>query len=739
MENNYVIFLVNLLQDVNILRPLVYMAAHDLRLRTEFMVNRQFLKRDVTLSWQRELEQMRAETGTSILVVENEMDTLALLQGKAGALIAASESNLPSHSATHDIFRYAPPSFLKITLQHGFECVGFLQSKEHTLSYGLDVTFAADVVCSWVDRASLISMTPSQLPKVYVTGSTGVLQMHKSAGILQNIKKTGLVCENLHSVRLNTGGDFKTGFMEIFRDYCATLAGEGQLVTLRPHPGGQYMLKSNFELPPNVILNNNPVYKVDLSGYAYGISAPSSVLIDMVLAGIPVAVWADETGVMDTDNYRGLTKISTLADWIAFSHDAVSNPGKYLSLQTHFLENLRMVTNPEETYRQFARLLLATSRLTRTPDSSIFTPSDRILFIANGMDPTLQLCLLNPLESEMESGKLAVSIITGEQISTEFGTDYLDETVQQWIDRRISLFRPTIVVFCRYNGRHADYMVNIARRQGMPVIYHLDDDLLNVPLHLGEKKYLKHNDPQRLATVRFLLDKSDLVYCSTIKLKEHFQAAGVMTPLVGGLINCAGSIIVPAAERKARRIGYMGFDKVHELERILPAIVKFLRQNPEVEFELFGTFTIPPLLEEFGERIHLFKPVRDYKQFLAELASHEWDIGICPLEVTPFNLKKSNNKWVEYTSVGIAVIASRSTVYDDCCADGCGVLVDSIDEWESALDSMTNNSKVRFNMVKRAQEKLVLEYSTGRLRDQILDVIETAKIQYRLDITSIGK
>ena len=69
------------------------------------------------------------------MVYDNDREALQLLNCKSGALIAGSESSLTNHRQTHDIFCYAPSSLVKITLQHGFECVGFHQSIDHDLAH----------------------------------------------------------------------------------------------------------------------------------------------------------------------------------------------------------------------------------------------------------------------------------------------------------------------------------------------------------------------------------------------------------------------------------------------------------------------------------------------------------------------------------------------------------------------------------------------------------------------------
>jgi len=356
MPQKHIIFIVNLLQDINIIRPLAYLAARELEVEIDFLLTSKFLNRDRQQIWQRELALICADIHGTMFIFDSPAEACRILQGKNGLLIAASESDLPGHSDTHNVFRIAPSSFLKITLQHGYECVGFLQNREHIIAHGRDVTFAADVICGWCEPRALTSLTVSERPKLYVSGPSTVLQV-PTPGPDHPPVIGGLVCENLHSVRLRTGGNFGASFMDIFFQYCRTLAAAGQGITLRPHPGGQYVLKNNVQLPKEVTINNLPMYRVNLKGYQFGISAPSTVVLDMVLAGIPVAVWHDDAGIMDHSNYDGLTEISGLEDWLAFARDVAIRSDMLLERQRRFLERIPMPTDPKEVYRRFARLL----------------------------------------------------------------------------------------------------------------------------------------------------------------------------------------------------------------------------------------------------------------------------------------------------------------------------------------------------------------------------------------------
>ena len=358
MDVHHVVFLLNLLQDVNIVRPLVQMAAHELKVPVLLLMSDKFVERDAQGTWQLEVQALQAETGARIEVYDSEFAAFRLLAGKRGVLIAGSESDLPAHQHTHNVFRIAPPKFLRVTLQHGYECVGFHQNRDHTKAHGRDIGFAADVICGWCELVYMHSVAPSERAKYYVSGPTAVLQ--RAAGSADAVVDKGLVCENLHSVRLRMSGDFKTSFMDTFFEFCAALELRGRSVTLRPHPGGQYVLKHNVALPSNVGINNLPMYQVDLRRYAYGVSAPSSVLIDMVLAGIPTAVWQDDDGIVDASNYEGLTVVSTLRDWLAFERDARIRPASFAGRQSKFLARSGLLHDPDVVHRRFMPLLAGT-------------------------------------------------------------------------------------------------------------------------------------------------------------------------------------------------------------------------------------------------------------------------------------------------------------------------------------------------------------------------------------------
>jgi hypothetical protein len=353
-----VFFIINLVQDVAIVRGLAFLTARETEAEIAFLVTQAFIKRDRQRIWQSEVASMATAVGAAMYLYGDTAEALAVLEGGAGLIFAAAESNLMAHREVSDVFLRASASYLKITLQHGFECIGFRQSREHVISHGRNISFAADVVCGWFEPSALTSLTASQRAKLYVTGPPTLLQQTRRSAD-RDMPKTGLVCENMHSVRLRASGDHKASFMDIFFAFCREMANRNDSVTLRPHPGGQYVLKNNVALPENVQLDSRPIYDLDLRGFRFGISAPSTIVFDMVLAGIPVGLWRDPAGIMDASNYEGLREISGLDDWLAFERDVRERPGVILADQQAFLDRLPMPIDRSEIYRRFARLIVA--------------------------------------------------------------------------------------------------------------------------------------------------------------------------------------------------------------------------------------------------------------------------------------------------------------------------------------------------------------------------------------------
>lgn len=723
MRSPEAVFIVNLLQDVNILRPLVFLA-RGLGMSPRLLVMNAFDGRDTRGTWRAEISEIAGACGASVQRFSHASEAVPMLRG-GGIVFAGSESNLAVHRPSHDVLRCAPRSYITVTLQHGFECVGFLQSRNHTRAHGDEVTFAADVLCGWSPPECLTSLAGSQRGKLLVTGPTSLLQPPQAGPK----SARGIVCENLHSVRFSTAGDFKTDFAKVFAALCADQATHGRSVALRPHPGGQYVLKHNVPLPSNVVLNNHPIYKVDLSKYVYGISAPSSIIIDMLLARIPTAVWIDQGGDVDPGNYAGLTLISAPEDWVAFAREAEADPAPFLARQDAFLAARNLQCDPAVARRGFTDLMGAAACLAKRSwavPGATNRKGKRILIVANDRLPTLQICFVSPLAGDVSTGAMEIELLTEADLKKMFPAAPDSTEAEAWALGRAAENAPDLVVFCRYSGPHARALVEWAREHAVPTIFHIDDDLLAVPKELGEGKFAFHNSRSRLDAIRYLVRHADVLYCANQTLCDRLSSLRGDQVTYVGRIPGPGQILKRPTPCRNIRIGCMGIGRAHDLEPLVPVIAELLNRRLDVEFHLFGSTPKPQAWEQFGSRIVSTPTIRDYTAFRETFSHLDWGVGLAPLVRTPFNLAKTNLKWLEYTSLGIAVIASRGTLYDECCADGCGILADTPEEWLAAMEFLLDDSEERVAQVRRAQQRLVEQFSAEALRRQVLDVFTLA-------------
>jgi len=340
-----------------------------------------------------------------------------------------------------------------------------------------------------------------------------------------------------------------------------------------------------------------------------------------------------------------------------------------------------------------------------------------VLFVANGMTPTLEFSFLRPLRALSQAGAIDLRLLFEREVITRIGEGSLAGHVGRDVD---------LVVFSRYNGPRADDLLAIARAAGAATIYQLDDDLLDVPPSIGAEKHAFHSHPERRASVVALMEGCDVVHFSNERLAAKMAAkARLRRADVAGVINGLSPMRLPA-RGPTRRIGYMGFDHAADFAIAAPAVEKILRRHPQVSFEIFGPIPLPWSFSRFGERVRAQGPVRGYDAFLKRLCDLDWDVGICPLVTDAFNLVKTDVKWIEYSAAGIATVASRSTVYDACCADGCGFLPSGESEWFEALDRLVRQPGERYAAVMRAQRRLVERYSPQRLTRQVLDLFALA-------------
>lgn len=289
---------------------------------------------------------------------------------------------------------------------------------------------------------------------------------------------------------------------------------------------------------------------------------------------------------------------------------------------------------------------------------------------------------------------------------------------RQWLDN----FRPDVVFFTRYGRADGVNIMRDCHVRGIPVVYHIDDNLLDLPASLGPEIVAR----QGAAAVarRTMLEQCDLIYASTKVLADVLKGYFPHKPMFQGIYASMVEVKVPTADPNAPlTIGYMG-SKGHkeDLALVVPALGTLMEQRPQLRFVTFGTIEMPRELLRFGERVQHHTVQKGYHGFLQTLADLKWSIGLAPLVDEPFNRCKAPTKFIEYTGCGIPVVASDVLPYAEAILPGTGVLVE--DDWQVSISNLLDDSELRATLVTSAQAHCARTYASHILEAQLMGVVD---------------
>lgn len=259
------------------------------------------------------------------------------------------------------------------------------------------------------------------------------------------------------------------------------------------------------------------------------------------------------------------------------------------------------------------------------------------------------------------------------------------------------------VVFQRYFPMEGTWpLVEKALGSGRPVIYDLDDNFLAVPEG--------HPMAARLAPVapyaRELLSRASLVTVSTPRLGRAFSACNAQIEVLPNLID-ESLWDVPSQPRPRGpvRIVHAGTPShAADLSGVTAALARVKeRFGRDVELVFMGSSPegLDALSIPFAE---------DYAAYARALSALAPDIGVAPLEDTPFNRCKSAVKWLEYSAAGAAGVFSDCPAYE-CVRHGETGLKVRSGEWEEAVSRLVEDEALRRSLSGRARGEALGRWS----------------------------
>jgi glycosyltransferase involved in cell wall biosynthesis len=273
------------------------------------------------------------------------------------------------------------------------------------------------------------------------------------------------------------------------------------------------------------------------------------------------------------------------------------------------------------------------------------------------------------------------------------------------------------------------------RQRGVPVVYELDDNLLD--LHRDEPWETHPGDSLR-AVVAFLARQADGMIVSTPALAERVARLRSGVLVVPNALDerLFGSAPDPFVSRSPTvTIGYMG-TLTHEadLRMVLAPLRALLRRHAgRVRLELVGGAaerSVASLFEGLPFRRRDPGSEDVYPRFVPWMRQQlRWDVAIAPLGDDTFTRGKSDLKYLDYAALGIPGVFSDVRPYRETVRHReTGLLAANEPEaWAEALEEIVSDGSLRARLAGAASaevyENRMLKTNATRWSDAIETIV----------------
>jgi glycosyltransferase involved in cell wall biosynthesis len=276
-------------------------------------------------------------------------------------------------------------------------------------------------------------------------------------------------------------------------------------------------------------------------------------------------------------------------------------------------------------------------------------------------------------------------------------------------------------------------IIEQAKRQGIATIVEIDDDFSTV------HKYNVAHDSMTGKTslgnqwVEKATSIADHVTVSTPQLLKYARHGRASV-----LRNCVPESIFDVAPYTLKddshdwpRIGWSGTVQTHpnDLQQTKGRVAEVLDTNG-IPFSVIGdgTFVASHLNLKATTPVYAtgWVDMSLYYQYVYQFM----DIGIVPLEMSPFNQAKSYLKGLEFAALGIPFVASPTREYEILALDGIGKIANTPGDWKKHLQRMIDRRVETDRIAKESRDRIRTDHTYRVNAPQWIEAWEKA-IHYR--------
>jgi glycosyltransferase involved in cell wall biosynthesis len=273
-------------------------------------------------------------------------------------------------------------------------------------------------------------------------------------------------------------------------------------------------------------------------------------------------------------------------------------------------------------------------------------------------------------------------------------------------------------------------IVELARQEGKPTVFELDDLLFYLPETHPDRQYQLFA-PTLLPMLQTLMDV-DLVIVTTEMLRDLLDQFNPNVVVIENYFDEQLWQLIPPVPKASSpgklTIGYMGsLSHRPDLDYITPILLELINLYPErIQLHFWGTQ--PPVklvgLPQVRWTSNYFFSYTEFAEFFQ---SQTADIFIAPLADNLFNRCKSSLKFFEYSALGSPGVYSRLEPYSQVVIhQENGMLASSLEEWCECLIQLIEDDELRFQLASNAQTTIRNNWLLSRNAYRWDDAIQKA-------------
>ncbi len=210
--------------------------------------------------------------------------------------------------------------------------------------------------------------------------------------------------------------------------------------------------------------------------------------------------------------------------------------------------------------------------------------------------------------------------------------------------------------------------------------------------------------------VSWIVDRADVCIAGNELLAEHLERRHPDVRVIPSLVDVDGVAVREHSDREGVVLGWIGS----------PTTVRFLEQlRPQLERAACALAPRPVQLHVVGGDFEPVNGLTVVKHEWSEAAEREvlalMDVGLMPLEDTPFTRGKCAYKALQYMAAGIPVVADDVGISAQVIGDGsAGLIARQRDDWVEAVTTLAGDIALRRRLGATGRATVMADFSYTR-------------------------